>query len=220
MRRPGPLRRLRKRDAEPPGLWRQAEGAPQEPLPLPAELPEAQSAEDLALEAWQLDTTQGELVAEQGNAAIAAALAEDRSPIPAPADREGYFGDRHLAYWLSGLGDALLVEQIAERRGRPLATGQRLLDFGCASGRVLRHFVNRHPQMDLVGVEINPRGVEWARRHLAARSSRRERCSRTCRWRTAPSTPSTPARSSPTSPSSRKPGCWSCAGSSSPADSL
>jgi ubiquinone/menaquinone biosynthesis C-methylase UbiE len=92
----------------------------------------------------------------------------DGFPIPAPEDREGYFGELHLDYWLSGLGDVLLLRAIAERMDRPFGTGQRLLDFGCASGRVLRHAHVLAPELDLYGVDIGRHNVEWARRHLPA----------------------------------------------------
>ena len=36
----------------------------------------------------------------------------DPYPIPAAQDREGYGGDRHLEYWLSGLSDYLLVKHL------------------------------------------------------------------------------------------------------------
>jgi hypothetical protein len=55
-----------------------------------------------------------------------------------PADREGYFGDRHYEYWLPGLWlHDLTMQQLARhdvrRRGR-------YVELGAASGRSLRHF--------------------------------------------------------------------------------
>lgn len=89
----------------------------------------------------------------------------DENPLPDPGDREMYYGDDHLAYWVSGLGDALWLEAIAERHGAQLAGG-RLLDFGCASGRVLRHAAARGHAHDVVGVDIQPQAVRWARAHM------------------------------------------------------
>lgn len=40
----------------------------------------------------------------------------DNIPIPAPSDREGYYDDRHLAYWLSGLSDFLNISRAASHR--------------------------------------------------------------------------------------------------------
>ena len=38
-------------------------------------------------------------------------IGEDPYPIPATADREGYHGERHYDYWLSGLKDYLLLKR-------------------------------------------------------------------------------------------------------------
>ena len=90
----------------------------------------------------------------------------DTNPLPTPADRVRYSGDDHLAYWISGLGDAVWLEAVAERHGVTLAGG-RLLDFGCASGRVLRHFAAQGRGTHLLGVDIQPQAVRWARMHLS-----------------------------------------------------
>lgn len=90
---------------------------------------------------------------------------DDRLPIPIPPDRQGYWGDRHLQYWLSGLGDYLLLsELIGQRSG---AEPPRLFDFGCASGRVLRHFaVHDRRAAELLGSDIDRVNVDWARSYL------------------------------------------------------
>lgn len=64
----------------------------------------------------------------------------DPFPIPATKDREGYHGERHYDYWLSGLKDYLLITQRLRALGVPAnpaggpPRGWRVLDFGCASG--------------------------------------------------------------------------------------
>ncbi len=88
----------------------------------------------------------------------------DTHPLPAPPDREYYFADRHLEYWISGLTDSLLVRHLCAIH-RPPTEGFSYLDFGCASGRVLRHFlweVNWH----LWGCDINFNGPWWIQTHL------------------------------------------------------
>jgi SAM-dependent methyltransferase len=45
--------------------------------------------------------------------------------------------------------------------------GKRVLDFGCGTGRVLRHFADLAPGTELVGCDIHWPSVEWATRHLA-----------------------------------------------------
>jgi SAM-dependent methyltransferase len=89
----------------------------------------------------------------------------DEMPLPATDDRERYLGDDHLGYWLLGLGDALWLRQLAQERGIELGPGTRILDFGCATGRVLRHFAYLS-RAELRGIEINTTYIAWARQHL------------------------------------------------------
>lgn len=95
------------------------------------------------------------------------ALARDRYPMPSAADREGYHGDRHYEHWLNGLRDhSLLLRRLSARALQP-RQGEAILDFGCASGRVLRHFLCQTPGFDLWGADLNLRNIEWLRRFLA-----------------------------------------------------
>ena len=98
---------------------------------------------------------------------IAACVDRDTAPLPATADREGYHADRHYDYWLSGLTDWRTIHGALERHGTPLADGDGVLEFGCASGRVLRHFLAQPPEVDLWACDINGAHVDWVRRHLA-----------------------------------------------------
>ncbi|MCB1378168.1 MAG: class I SAM-dependent methyltransferase [Alphaproteobacteria bacterium] len=70
------------------------------------------------------------------------ALSRDQYPLPSPKAREGYYGDGHFEYWLSGLRDSTDVIRIHEESGGPRP--QRFLDFGGASGRVARHMAFVH----------------------------------------------------------------------------
>jgi SAM-dependent methyltransferase len=97
---------------------------------------------------------------------IQALLERDPYPLPTTLDREGYHGDRHLDYWLSGLEDFVRVRATLDRHGRALAAPFAVLDFGCASGRVLRHFLCQVRGLDLWGADLNERHVEWLLRHL------------------------------------------------------
>jgi SAM-dependent methyltransferase len=42
-----------------------------------------------------------------------------------------------------------------------------MLDFGCASGRVLRHLAARGSAAGRYGVDLQPQAVRWARQHLS-----------------------------------------------------
>lgn len=93
--------------------------------------------------------------------------ARDSYPLPSAADREGYHGERHYEHWLSGLRDYGLIGARLSQHGAALSAGAAVLDFGCASGRVLRHFLSQSDGLQLWGCDINQRNVEWVRRFLA-----------------------------------------------------
>lgn len=95
-----------------------------------------------------------------------ALAAEDVWPLPITEDREGYHGDRHFDYWLSGLRDYLMIRRLGNEYRFALPKPERVLDLGCASGRVLRHFSAHETGLELWGMDINIRHTEWVRRHL------------------------------------------------------
>src|SRR3954464_14979773 len=45
--------------------------------------------------------------------------------------------------------------------------GKRVLDFGCGSGKVLRHFLEEGRRGELEGCDIHAPSVEWVRAHLS-----------------------------------------------------
>jgi ubiquinone/menaquinone biosynthesis C-methylase UbiE len=100
---------------------------------------------------------------------LAAYAASDPYPIPITEDREGYYGDLHYDWWLSGLYDYLAVKQTVERFGGNLKSGDAIFELGCASGRVLRHFACQARDLDLWAADINLRHVEWIRNFLPER---------------------------------------------------
>lgn len=94
---------------------------------------------------------------------ISAMLDRDQMPIPSTRDREGYYGDRHFEYWLSGLSDYLRVREalggMEWRRGK-------LLDFGGATARVARHFYAQGELSDITICDVNINNVEWVLEYL------------------------------------------------------
>lgn len=96
--------------------------------------------------------------------ATRAAAERDDLPVPAAADREGYYDDRHWEYWLSGRRDYLQV-----RAHLPAGTGRRLrlLDFGGATGRVFRHFLTQD-EAAVTLCDVKASNVSWVRTHFPA----------------------------------------------------
>lgn len=82
----------------------------------------------------------------------------DTLPIPSPDDRERYSVGYDAMYWFTGLCDYLKVMTQAAKNG---VTVERVFDFGCASGRVLRHFVAQGAIPEIWGSDINARHIRW-----------------------------------------------------------
>lgn len=86
---------------------------------------------------------------------LEAYIDEDPYPIPPTERREGHSGPRHFDYWLSGLNNYLRIKQVMPVLQSPA------LEFGSATGRVLRHFVCHEPWMDLYATDINQDHIAW-----------------------------------------------------------
>ena len=102
-------------------------------------------------------------------AALQAAVERDPSGLPDTDQREGYHGERHFDFWLSGLLDQQAILAELDRQGRRLAPGDAVLELGCASGRVLRHFAQQVDGLDVWGCDIQRSHVDWLVRHLSPR---------------------------------------------------
>ncbi len=85
-------------------------------------------------------------------------IAKDSWPIPCPEDREGYMPGHDGQYWLSGLEDYLKICKAAKRYN---VNARSVFDFGCASGRVIRHFAAQSDIPEIWGSDINRRHIRW-----------------------------------------------------------
>ncbi len=87
-------------------------------------------------------------------------------PLPPPAERHGHAGgDAEYLEWGRYEKD-LLVRFMRDRL--PSLDGLSIMDFGCSSGRVLRHFHTdaAKTKWKLTGVDVSARRIEWMRRHF------------------------------------------------------
>jgi len=88
-------------------------------------------------------------------------------PLPPIAERHGHAGsDAEFLAW--GKADADTIMGCIESAGLSSANGLSIMDFGCSSGRMLRHFypkVQSH-QWKLTGVDVSARRIEWMRRNF------------------------------------------------------
>lgn len=101
----------------------------------------------------------GEKLRDRLQIPYAEEIKKDPYPLPAPKGREGYYGEEHLNYWMSGLKDSHEIMRIYQD-----ATGMkptRYLDFGGASGRVTRHMLLQHDVQEVWIADINRQHVNF-----------------------------------------------------------
>jgi SAM-dependent methyltransferase len=89
------------------------------------------------------------------------AIQRDPVPVPATEDREGYYDDRHLAYWLSGVEDMQMIRRLV-----PDARFDHVLDFGGASGRLTRHIRLADEKARITIADLNVNHVDWIDRYF------------------------------------------------------
>ncbi|MEZ6092707.1 MAG: class I SAM-dependent methyltransferase [Pirellulaceae bacterium] len=96
----------------------------------------------------------------------------DPLPIPMPVDREGYGTvDNSHRYWATGLGDwrnvATAIRQFLPEPFVEETRPKRLFDFGCATGRFLRHvWLDQEYRLEPWGCDFSPENIAWNKRHL------------------------------------------------------
>lgn len=116
--------------------------------------------------ARRLKAKANDYVLDRQNARIRRKGADDGLPIP-PPELLYFVADSYDVRWFLH-GGKLATECIREVLGRneiSMESFEKILDFGCGCGRVIRHW------RDLKGIEIsgtdcNPEIVEWCRRNL------------------------------------------------------
>ena len=88
-------------------------------------------------------------------------------PLPSVPDRMGYSAD-NAEYLNWGKFDHDLIVQRIEAHGGKFGPNTAVMDFGCSSGRVLRHFDLERAASgtELIGVDVQARPIEWMRQHF------------------------------------------------------
>lgn len=88
-------------------------------------------------------------------------------PVPAGEDRFGYSVDDANEYLKWGEFDhGLILNVINKHHG--IFNDIHIMDFGCSSGRVLRHFETERNAKNwtLYGVDVQARAIEWMRQNF------------------------------------------------------
>ena len=91
------------------------------------------------------------------------ALEKDKYPLPEIKDREGYYREDHFGYWAGGFQDATNILEAPKKHKVDIRT---YLDFGCATGRVMRHIAIGESNIRTLGCDINRLHVEWCNTYL------------------------------------------------------
>ncbi len=113
---------------------------------------------------------------EQADFLIEPAVKRDPSPaasLPVPprnlwmATGPGGYGDTDQEFLEMGRKHAASSLAMLAEAGGKLGPGSRILDFGCATGRLTRWFADPEGSREVWGVDINAEAIVWCQRHLS-----------------------------------------------------
>lgn len=90
----------------------------------------------------------------------------DGFPLPPASLRTVVAGTPGVTWFLdSGRQHAAIISEAFERHGQPVGSAERLLDFGCGCGRVLRHWSGLAGP-EIHGSDYNRRLIRWCEPNL------------------------------------------------------
>jgi SAM-dependent methyltransferase len=87
-------------------------------------------------------------------------------PLP-PQDLWAGYGTTVEYFLHSGNLDVDTMKKILDSSGFSIQDGNRLLDFGCASGRMMRWLDDMADRCEVWGVDISARHIIWCQEHLS-----------------------------------------------------
>ena len=85
-------------------------------------------------------------------------------PLPPMDLLQGYSPEEHLTY---GRRDMSAMLEVLKRAGVTPQTLDRVLDFGCAAGRMLRFYPQVPGKTEVWGVDIGAKYITWCQQHLS-----------------------------------------------------
>jgi SAM-dependent methyltransferase len=91
----------------------------------------------------------------------------ERMPVPPRELWEGFGGESAAQYLASGRDQVRRMEEILAGAGSPLDGARRILDFGCATGRMTRWLAPLAVDREIWGVDVNSEYIHWCRAHLS-----------------------------------------------------
>jgi ubiquinone/menaquinone biosynthesis C-methylase UbiE len=91
--------------------------------------------------------------------------ADDGLPVP-PQELWGGYWRTPAEYLESGKAQFRTMMEKLENSGFVLRQRERILDFGCGAGRIIRRFKEQAAEREIWGVDINDRHIRWCRENL------------------------------------------------------
>lgn len=91
---------------------------------------------------------------------------DDPLPVPPPELMMGY-GTNKQHYLSMGEKTSQSIRRIIEREGISLTEGTSMLEWGCASGRVLRYFAKEAKACEIWGIDQDTSHINWAKENLS-----------------------------------------------------
>jgi len=86
--------------------------------------------------------------------------------VPPPTLWHGY-GSTEDDYLTHGRYNARVFYDAYQKHSPPLSAGQRVLDFGCSAGRMVRHFADQAVEgVEVWGCDIDAAAIEWCQKNL------------------------------------------------------
>ena len=89
-----------------------------------------------------------------------------RLPLPPGEFRMGHAAD-DAQYLQAGQASSAFIRSIVKREGVDLTTGQSILEWGCAGGRVLRHFAPEAAHSEVWGIDQHGPSISWCKQNLS-----------------------------------------------------
>lgn len=101
-------------------------------------------------------------------AALRSPARDGELPVPPPELRQGYSVESEDAYIEDGANTARLLRTMLDENGSPINAQSVVLDWGCASGRVLRHFrAEAEAGATFWGTDLFEHCILWDRENLS-----------------------------------------------------
>jgi SAM-dependent methyltransferase len=87
-------------------------------------------------------------------------------PVP-PRDYWAYYCTTAESYLASGEEDVAVMRRLLANSGAPAEEAGRILELGCAGGRMIRHLTDLPPAVQVWGCDIWASAILWCQDHLS-----------------------------------------------------